>query len=680
MDIEETEGSIETLGNIPIDSPKKASWIAWFVGGIPIILTFFQTTFTIANVPAASVPIVGLIATFLRSFELLNQVAIIFYDSSTTIAVLFLIITGAWVAQGYALSEGLDRKYIWGAAISSSVFFFVLFFGVYWPISPLVDSNLPTTQRLVFFVVPFVSSGAVLFSAKVNPDMAEEILKILNEAEDELRDYTRKYQSTIEKKIGEDLLAEFQSENFRSLRNPTTDAEPGESLSIDINSIEKPLEEHREKMESLHSEIEGAKDFDNPDEEDLDGAKRLRAEVRTLRSPADVVDRPAEQLRNKLSNSIEAVLQSELTQFKSLHGNEYKIENLGSGFDTVDLEHTNTSTTVTNSANHFKSLLESQTTDIRAVIKDSQKVIDRFAKIRQKIKREHAGLKEKVESVEKSLSTFDDWLGRIDSDVHDDIRGIFHSGRKGDSSITASAVENKIDMARDYQIACEFQKKDRILDEAQRDADKLINIIEFITTLTSSASGSTERRQFSVPTSDDPSQDIWTDKVVETLDNSFRKVYDVSIVLDGNMLEIAPEVTEGFRDDSTTESSEEDDDSESKCTETDVDAEPDRIGSGMIVDGVNTLINNFIQESKSVDRSDEVGEKSLSVNIDDLTQLASHDQVVEEFESLMERDDQIANVKIQTQGDQGIITVRGEEAVYDMKEVMSNAKRSYNNE
>ena len=676
MDTQLTDGQLSFAISDLLDSEQSESWILWGIGGIPIVLTFFQTIFALIGIAAASAPVVGPIASYLRSFDFLNQVAIIFFESSTTIAVLFVVITIAWVALGVALANKLDRKYVWGAALSASVFYFVLFFGVYWDLSPLASSEFPLTQRLAFFVVPFGASGAVFGSAYFNPDLAREILAILSEAESELNSHKREFRTKIDEELGDDLLKELETEQYRRLENNAADVDLADLLSVDVGPIRDILEDHREEIEEVEAEIDDIEGFDEATDRLLERAKTARASVRTLRSPEAVVAEPEERLRRTVGDSIEAILQNELREFKSHHDGNYSIQKLGKDLQTVELDSIGGSTSVSNSANYFEDRIE-EGVDLQSIIKDFQLVVQRIDEIDAEIADQQENLDERIAEINESLSDFEDWADQVDPQIRDEIDDIFDSDHRNNSHISRQSVENKIKTAREHHYECEWFEQNQTLDYAAREADLLITTMEYVSTLASSAESGTSGIGFQIPTDPDTDQPVLTDENIEHLDNLFSKTYDVGLSHEAGKLSL----TAG--DETETDTTPETDTDPEVSDELDGEEVDEVLNDDIVSEGVSTLLGSIprlIDEQREGERPDDVGENHYTISTDGLPPIVTEDQVLNEFRSFLSGDEHLEKVAIDKTGDQAMITIVFQESAKSMEDVIMNAKRSYNNE
>lgn len=677
MDIQQTDNPLNSNIEEIFDSRRKKSWIMWVIGGLPIFVTFLQTPFAVAQEPAVNVPIVGSIASYLRSFAFLDRVAIIFYESSTTIAVLFIVITLAWIAQGVALTKEMDRKFVWAVAGAASIFFFVLFFGVYWSVSPFVGSDFPIAQRMAFFFIPFGASGAVLASALLNPDLANEIIKTLSEAEEGLKDYKRDLSTTIDNKIGKTNLKELESSEYTTLQNSNTEVELEDILSINISDATQPLEEQEDTIEKIETTVEDVRDFDEATESVLESAKKVRARVRTLQSPSELIKEPNQQLRSQLQNAIGAILQSKLNELQSLYGDNYNIKNLGKELQTVDLQNLDGSTSVTNSANYFEDLLNEDIRDIGAIIRDFQFVIQRINDIDELIDSEHKNLQSQIDNINDSLSKYDDWLDRIDDDIRDEIENKFSEGHGDADTVSKQDINDKIKEAKTYHYNCQFDDQDRILERAAAEADLLIDIIEYVSTLASSAQSGTTDRSFQIPTYADRTRSVLTGSTIEHMDNAFQKNYAIGLQEQNNRLRL---VSAGEAEDSTEQA--EDPSIETSNTSSTGSSQTTSMSDGLITDGVNTLLGQIPQilEDRANERHNEVGNNHLSIISDELPSLVTNEPVLEKFESLLAADTDVKKVETQAEGEKVKIILTLEETGASMEDVITNTKQRLNNE
>lgn len=678
MDIQKAENPFDTNNEGLSDSRRTKSWVMWAIGGLPIFLTFLQTPFAVANQPAVNVPVVGAIASYLRSFAFLDQVAIIFYESSTIIAVLFIVITLAWLGQGVALAKEMDRKFVWGAAGAASLFFFVLFFGVYWSLSPFVESQFPVAQRMAFFIIPFGASGAVLAAALLNPNLANEIINILSDAESEIKEYRRDFESTIDDTIGQTTLEELGSGEYTTLQNHNTEVDLDEILSIDISATEDPLSDHLAKIQDIESAIEDVKDFDEATESVLEEAKKVRALVRTLESPSEIIKEPHQKLRKQLKDSIGAILQSELEGFESLYGESYRIKNLGNEWQTIELHYIGGSTSVANGATYFEDLLDDTDRDIKAIIKDFQAIIQRIDDIDELIESEHESLQNQIGEINDTLSTYEEWVEPLDAGIQDEIENIFSDGNSEAETVNKQAINEKIKTAETHHYECQFDDQDRTLEKATEEANLLVNIIEYVSTLASSAQSGTTGRSFQIPTFADETRTVLTDTTIEHLDNAFKKNYGIELQQESNRLRLisAGETTEAFDDEEvepTTEVSE---------STTSPDLETESMSDGLITDGVNTLLGRIPQiiEERDTERPDKVGDNHLSITSDQLPSLVTNQPVLKEFQTLLDADSDVEKVETNAEGDQVMIKITLEETGATMEDVIKNTKRRFNNE
>lgn len=676
------------VGNSSVESRRNASWSLWAIGGIPIILTFIQGIFAAWGTPAVDVPIIGFIASALRSYEFLDQVAIIFFNSSTLILFLFFVITAAWIGQGYALRTDQDRSIVYGTASISSVFYFLLFWGVYWPLSPIVANETATLPSLIFFAIPVFSSGSVLASARLQPAIDSEIANILADAREELDTHQTNFEVEISDRIGTDTLDALDGSELNQLENLGLDEDIPSYISVDCEKDKEVLESHRDKLDEIRTDIERVANYSEANEETLKDAKQVRAKVQLLTAPSEIVNDVESNIRDKVKNNIEAVLRSELKEYKSYHSDNYDVKNLPTNLQSVDLDHIDGQTTLTNSPNYFGDKLDSHEHDILPIIKDAQLVIQRIHAVNGTLSKEKKALEFIESDINDSLSVVSDQLSTVRGKESELIRKLFVDGNIAEAEIiNESDVRNLISDAYDYHYDCQFDKQAKTLLEAQLKADILISVVEFITTISNAAASSTDIREFSIPSNDTVQDPLISDTVFETLSNEFQSLFDTKLKHDSQSVKIIPsavDVDESSDTDDeyeTTLSGEGDlDDNQTGGEHSDSQIEEEELTKGMTIDGVNTLLNHAETKAGELDRPDVVGEQTLSLDPDSLPPLATESKVLAAFRRILLEDPNIESVETNKEGSQSLITITATNSDISIVDVIRNVKEEFNNE
>lgn len=671
---------IISVGESLFDSRKKASFYLWAIGGIPIILTSFQAVFILLGTTAVDTPLIGPLAEFLRSFDLLNQVAIIFYNSSTLIVFLFIVITAAWIGQGISLRNEADRSIVYGTASSAALFFFLLFWGVYWPLSPISDSQLAMAPRLIFFLVPVVSSGCVLTAARLNPDMANEIAAILGEAEEEVESYRSSFKLEREERISERTLQQLSAGEFESLQDSNLNEDPGDYISIGVEEEKQIIEDRKQRLDEIENNIQDIRQFEEASDAVLEDAKQVRSSVRTLSSAEDVVDQIESSLRGKLKDNIEAILRSELRDFKSHYQNSYDMKGLDTNQRTVDLVHIDGQTMLTNSANYFGDKLESNDIDIALLIKDFQRVLQQIKDVGETIEQQNDSLEQRVGEINDSLSVVDDQLEIIDERTRPEIKKIFVDGNIEDVDvISISSVHDLIEDAKNHHYNCEFDKQEKKLDTASQQSAALTNIMEFISTITNAASTAEDIQKFAIPSFDQVDSKALPDTVLETLDIEFQSRYDTKLDHDANSVQIIPETDTSKQDSEPKQESMSGTDREG-VVHSNTETDSDEITEGAVIDGVSMLLSHAEKKAGELDRSQEVGEDHLSLTPTDLPPLATESEVTERFRSILSEHPDVKSIETDQEGSKSIITISLHENNINVQDVIVDARRRFNNE
>ncbi|WP_132056905.1 hypothetical protein [Halorussus amylolyticus] len=475
---------------------------AWGLAGVPILATFVQTTLAVAETTLGSAGLSG-VQDAIRSVAVFDAAAILMWQSPGLVSGLFVLIAGAWAAQGVAQFGRHNRDVTFAAAGLVSVLFFALFFGVYFP---MFGSDVPLVQVLGFFAVPVVASGAAVGSA-LGHDWDE---KVVEEKSAELAavasDLDRKreaFEEAYRRRIGDlDALAD-----------------------IAPNGVERARErrrEFRERCDGLESDVAAA---------GRGSADQLRAEASSLASrvesldPETEVGRIEDDLRERVASGVRTTYGT--VQCWSRYDRSYELVNLPSRFRDVEIQAFDTAVHVGRIDEAFLSRLD-EGADLETVAQAVGEVDDHVGRIEAYVGQYESSFAERADAAGSDIETVETKCDRFEGRVADRLSELVVEGRDGDLP-SVRGVRERLDSGRDALHDCRFDEAERAAEEAAEDASEAVTLVEFLWSVVGTIDHRGER--VSLPASVDPT-------AIERLRPAFEREYGVEFRVADGALEL----------------------------------------------------------------------------------------------------------------------------------------------
>ncbi|MFB6154569.1 MAG: hypothetical protein ABEJ22_01655, partial [Haloferacaceae archaeon] len=478
--------------------------VTWLLAGVPILVTFVQTLTALVGTKTASTPVLGGVARAVHDVAVFREASLLFWQSSTIIAVLFALITVGWVAQGVTMFLTRNRDVTFAAAGLVSILFFALFWGIY---APLLGS-VPALQSAVFFSTPVFAAGLVGVSAWLHDwdtDIHERASSTLAETEAALESARSTYEDEFEARVGSlstyEDVAPTGCERARDRRE--------EFLGR--------CDELRAELESLRETSEDATSFDRR-------ATELREQVSAL-DPVEAVDGAESSLRQSVSSGVRVEYGD--VSVDTDGGGEFTLVNLSTEYREVSIPALDESVHLGRVDSALLEALQGGTP--LPTVADALEQVDRHLdRLESHLEERSTAFAAERAEVESSLETAEDSLDRLDSPLGDRVREFVLEGRNEN----LAGVPEVRDACRRAGAAfrdCQFEDADRLLEEAGADAESLVSLAEFAQAVESSVEF--DSRSISIPNRVEP-------EVVADLVPAVEQAFGVSAGVAGGELRI----------------------------------------------------------------------------------------------------------------------------------------------
>ncbi|WP_135852186.1 hypothetical protein [Halorussus salinus] len=484
----------------------KATLAAWGLAGVPILATFVQTTLAMVETTLGSAGLGG-VQGAIRSVAVFDAAAVLMWQSPTLVFGLFILIAGAWGAQGVAQFRRRNRDVTFAAAGLVSVLFFALFFGVY---APMFGMEVPTVQVVGFFAVPVVASGAAI-GAALRHDWDEQVVEEksaeLAEVTAELDEKREEFEETYRRRIGDlDALSEVA---------PTG-----------VERAKDSRREFRRECDDIAEDLDAA---------ERQSADRLRADAAALRSRVDALDPAAEveriddELRERVASGVTTTYGT--VQCWSRYDRAYELVNLPSRFREVDVPAFDASVHLDRVSDVLSNHVE-EGDDLQTVGAAVGQVDDHVERIEAHVGEREAAFAETAEAAEADLETVENKTERFEGQVADRLAEVAIEGRHDDLPSVRN-VRSELDAGKDDLHDCRFDDAERRVESAAADAGELVTLVEFLWSVVGTIDHGGER--VSLPSGVD-------EELVAELRPAFERDYDVEFrVEDGAVSLTYPE-------------------------------------------------------------------------------------------------------------------------------------------
>ena len=468
----------------------KPTLAAWGLAGVPILATFVQTTLAMIETTLGSAGLGG-VQDAIRSIAVFDAAAVLMWQSPTLVFGLFILIAGAWAAQGVAQFRRRNRDVTFAAAGLVSVLFFALFFGVY---APMFGMDVPMVQVVGFFAVPVVASGAAI-GAALRHDWDEEIVEEksaeLAEVASELDEKREEFEETYRRRIGDlDALSDVA---------PTG-----------VERAKDSRREFRRECDDIAEDLDAA---------ERQSADQLRADAAALRSrvesldPETEVQRIDDELRERVSSGVKTTYGT--IQCWSRYDRAYELVNLPSRFREVDVPAFDSSVHIDRVSDVLSNRVE-EGDDLQTVGAAVGQVDDHVERVEAHVGEREAAFAETAEAAESDLETVEEKIERFDGRVADRLSEVAAEGRHDDLP-SVRDVRAELDAGRDDLHDCRFDDAERRVESAAGSASELVTLVEFVWSVVGTIDHGGER--VSLPSGVD-------EELVAELRAAFERDYD----------------------------------------------------------------------------------------------------------------------------------------------------------
>jgi len=441
--------------------------IAWGVAGVPILIGVAQSVLALFRTTAADIGL-GLLSRPIRSVELFDAAAVVFWNSPALVLVLFVLIAGAWTVQGIMMYASRRRDASFASAGLASLLYFTLFWGVY---APLLNRGLPSLQLTMFFSTPLVASGLVLGSAGIRDweaDLIEDAGQSLGAVISDLEDKRNRFDAEYDRKIG-DLSA------------------LDEIVPTGVERVREDRQAFVDEIESLLERAVATREIDDA-EEVLHRTEELSQRTAEL-DPTSAVNRIADRYREKITSSIRYSFGN--IRIPSRYDETYSVVNLPTRFREVELEPLDVTVHIdrlddvllkrANASNSLASVAQATA--------DAQSHID---EIESYLYQRESGFAEVATAVEKDFETVREQIDRLDDPLGDRASELLVEGRHEDVN-GVRELETDLADARERLHDCQFDDADRMIERTATYSGDLVTVAEFLNTVVASARAESER-------------------------------------------------------------------------------------------------------------------------------------------------------------------------------------------
>ncbi|WP_256301408.1 hypothetical protein [Haloarchaeobius salinus] len=434
----------------------------WGLAGLPVVGTFLQAAFALADVEARTLPVVGGVVDAFISLQVFREAAIQFKASTAVVLVLFVLIAAAWVGQGLAMGLLRNRDVTFACAGLVSVLFLALFFGVY---SSLFASGIGVAQLGLFFAVPFVASAGALGGAWLRDwsvDLESAAAEDLSEASDLVARKRETFESEYRRKVGADTLdalAELAPNAVADARDAADREREG-------------YDELETEIESVRSTVADASEGRRRAAELLESARR--------RDPESAVDRIQSTLADGVRTAVERG-DVDLT-VRSRYGRTYEVVNLQSTFREVRLPPSNEPTHVAEVDRTIRRLCERDDVDLSSVADALDEIRVHQERIERHVADTEESFHEAHEAAETDVERAREELERLEGAVRERVEAMLVEGHDPDVD-SIHSVEEELREARTALHDCRFDEAERLVGEARDTADGLLTAVQFFGSL-----------------------------------------------------------------------------------------------------------------------------------------------------------------------------------------------------
>ncbi|GAB6878447.1 hypothetical protein JCM17823_07210 [Halorubrum gandharaense] len=436
---------------------RDPSMLAWGIAGAPLLVTFVQTVLSLLDWTSETLGIEGLLSPMF-AVDVLFEAAVVFKEQPALVTFLFVLITAAWVVQGLAMIKLANRDVTFAAAGFAAILYFGLFFGVY---SALFGRGISAIQLAGFFSVPVVAAGLVA-GAALSHDWSEDVLERsserIGELEVELAAAKETFETEFDTRIGS--------------------VEPFEPVAPSgVAKVRSKHDAFYDQCDAIEAELDELRDTDDPTAVQSE-VSRLESRVEGL-GPEDVVEQMGSELRRKVRSGIRTEFGG--TEFASRYGGNYVITNLSAEYREVGLPPSGSAVHVQDLRNVLEQRLAAGDS-LAEVATALDAAVDQRNRLRSMLDEQEEETADRIDVVDGQLTIVKEQIGQLPEEIAGRIEETVVENRSPEFD-GVHAIEQAIRNAKGALHDCRFDEVDRILDEAEHNAETLVSTVEFLRSL-----------------------------------------------------------------------------------------------------------------------------------------------------------------------------------------------------
>ncbi|MFB6126916.1 MAG: hypothetical protein ABEJ79_06455 [Halolamina sp.] len=433
---------------------------AWLLAGVPLAVSFVQTLMALFGYTSSAAGIKP-IAEPVLSIPILYEAAVVFKTRSVIVMGLFVLIAGAWIAQGLSMRLFEHREATYGFATLAALLFFSLFFGVY---SPLLGAEISAAQRLGFFLVPLVAAGAMLYAATAydwSDVVLEEAGADLATVKRDLANVRQRFESAYETRFADlDALSDLAPEGVTAVREGRTEFEA--------------------ELSDIADDVAAAQAGTGADEVSR-RATELRETVASL-DPVGRVDALDAAFRERLESGVRTTYGT--VTIRSRYGDTYTLVNLPTELREADLPGSSSPVHVDYLADELIDAVRGDAS-ISALADRIEAVESHLDDVRAHLDRAESEIADDIDTAEEELATAESQVEALRAGYAERVEEIAVDGRR-DGLTGVDEVRDELDRAKEALHDCRAEQARALADDARAAAGKLVPFVEFVSTLSAS--------------------------------------------------------------------------------------------------------------------------------------------------------------------------------------------------
>lgn len=478
---------------------------AWAIAGIPVLIAVFQSLLVLFGLRVEDIGLGWLVSPFV-AIEVIDEALEVFRDRPTYVVGLFVIIAGAWAAQGYSMFVTKRRDQARYSAGIAALSYFVLYVIAY---LPLFDRDLAMVPVLVFFTVPVIVSGLLFWSIT---EQERSMVRFrssdppLQELAHDLKEIRTTFDARFNDRVGE----------LTALSH------------VAGTGVERARERHdafHHRLDKLETELDRHLD---------PGGEPAESEASWLRESVDDLEPEAgvDEIVAELDDHVRSGIRSKFGEpaIRSRYGGRYHLANLPTnhrelrlppGGEPVRLNELDE--VIIRERDRGASLSE-----IGVAIEAAKTHIEQ---VEAHIDERESEIANRIDSIRSRIEIVENELGRLDEPLSNKASTLLADGAD-DLAMSTQEIERELETVEQSLHRCQFDDCHLVLDDLDEAAESLVTTAEFLGGLV----GRVEHGQGSMSI---PSQVDHT--LVERIAPAIESVHACSIRVKDDRVLIEPE-------------------------------------------------------------------------------------------------------------------------------------------